>query len=238
MANLSSLHPTQGILTPSPRSCNLTSLSKKTMAIKDRRARQKQLLRQEILDAARDIFIKEGYDRLSMRRIADRIEYSPTAIYLHFRDKQELVFSLCEETFSRLVRELESLDGGRDPVARLKLGMRRYVDFGLRNPQHYLATFVVPHDGRANPQMTARYQDEQSMGMRALGILRAQVEACVAAKKLRRVDVETATRVLWSAIHGITSLVIVFPLFPWGDREAVIGMLIDAAVDGLRPARG
>src|SRR5262245_65973736 len=98
------------------------------MTIKDRKARQKQLLRQEILDAARDIFIKEGYDRLSMRRIAHRIEYSPTAIYLHFRDKQELVFSLCEETFSRLVRELEALEPGKDPIARLKLGMRRYVD--------------------------------------------------------------------------------------------------------------
>src|SRR5262245_7827455 len=115
------------------------------MTIKDRRARQKQLLRQEILDAARDIFIKEGYDQLSMRRVAEKIEYSPTAIYLHFRDKQELVFSLCEETFGRLVRELESLEQAKDPVSRLKQGLRRYVDFGLRNPQHYIATFVLPH---------------------------------------------------------------------------------------------
>ena len=78
------------------------------MTIKDRKARHKQLLRQEILDAARDIFVKEGYGRLSMRRVADKIDYSPTAIYLHFRDKQELVFSLCEESFGRLVRELEA----------------------------------------------------------------------------------------------------------------------------------
>ena len=207
------------------------------MTIKDRKARQKQLLRQEILDAARDIFVKEGYDRLSMRRVADKIEYSPTAIYLHFKDKQELIFSLCEETFSKLVRELESLETGKDPVARLKLGLRRYVDFGLKNPQHYLATFMMPHADEDDPKMAERQKDESSNGMRALGILRAQVEACVAAKKLRRVNVDTATRSLWSAVHGITSLLIAFPAFPWGDREAVVGTLIDAAVDGLRSGR-
>ena len=207
------------------------------MTIKDRRARQKQLLRQEILDAARDIFVNEGYDRLTMRRVAARIEYSPTAIYLHFRDKQELIFSLCEETFGRLVGELEARDAGKDPVARLKLGMRRYVDFGLKNPQHYLATFVIPHHENGDPVLAARYKDESTMGMRALGILRARVAACVAAKKLRRLDVETTTRALWSTIHGVTSLLIVFPTFPWGDQAALIAMVIDTAVDGLQKRR-
>ena len=207
------------------------------MTIKDRKARQKQLLRQEILDAARDIFVKEGYDRLSMRRVADKIEYSPTAIYLHFRDKQELVFSLCEETFSRLVRELESLDSGKDPIARLKLGLRRYIEFGLRNPQHYIATFVIPRRDGDDSKLAEHYKDENTMGMRALGHLRANVEACVVAKKLRRVNIDTATRALWAAIHGVTSLFIAFPSFPWGDRDAVIDTAIDAIVDGLRSAR-
>jgi AcrR family transcriptional regulator len=207
------------------------------MTIKDRKARHKQLLRQEILDAAREIFVKEGYGRLSMRRVADKIDYSPTAIYLHFRDKQELVFSLCEESFGRLVRELDASGTEQDPVARLKLGLRRYVDFGLRNPQHYLATFVVPHPDRADPKVAATHQARNTMGMRALGILRAQVEACLAARRLRRLDVETATRALWSAVHGITSLLIVFPAFPWGNAEAVIATLIDAAVDGLLLSR-
>ena len=91
------------------------------MTIKDRKARQKQLLRQEILDAAREIFVKEGYGQLSMRRVAEKIDYSPTAIYLHFRDKQDLVFSICDEGFGRLVRELEGLDDEKDAVTRLKV---------------------------------------------------------------------------------------------------------------------
>jgi AcrR family transcriptional regulator len=209
------------------------------VTIKDRKARQKQLLRQEILDAAREIFVKEGYGRLSMRRVADKIDYSPTAIYLHFRDKQDLVFSLCEESFGRLVRELEALDIDveKDAVARLKLGLRRYVDFGLKNPQHYLATFVVPHEDRADPKVAAKTEGDNTMGMRALAILRARVAELASEKKLRRLDVDTATRALWSAIHGITSLLIVFPGFPWGDREAVIATVIDAAVDGLCASR-
>jgi AcrR family transcriptional regulator len=207
------------------------------MASKDRRARHKQLVRQEILDAARDILVKEGYEHLSMRRVAEKIEYSPTAIYLHFKDKNELVFSVCEETFSRLVRELESSEKEfKDPLVRLKKGLRRYVDFGLRHPQHYLATFVVPHDDD-DPELAAKYHHPETMGMRALGTLRATVDACVRQGKLRRVDVDTATRALWGAVHGITSLMIVFELFPWGDRDAVVDLLIDSVVDGLRQKR-
>src|SRR5438105_15317354 len=93
------------------------------MGVRDRRARQKQLLRQQILDAARALLVREGYDSLSMRRVAERIDYSPTAIYLHFKDKQELVFSLCEESFAKLVHELETLaDEYPDPLVRLRKG--------------------------------------------------------------------------------------------------------------------
>src|SRR5215213_9681034 len=149
------------------------------MPIQTSRARQKALLRQEIIDAARDILAREGYEQLSMRKVAERIEYSPTAIYLHFEDKRDLVFQVCEETFARLVSELESLESDvKDPVARLREGMRRYVAFGLRHPQHYLATFVaVPLEQL--PEDIARYNNPDSNGMRALGILRAGVVACV-----------------------------------------------------------
>src|SRR5215471_11828421 len=115
------------------------------MAVKDRRARQRRLLRQQILDAARELLVRDGYNALSMRKVADRIDYSPTAIYLHFKDKQELVFSLCEETFARLVKELETLEREYpDPIVRLRKGMERYISFGLRNPNHYIPTFVLP----------------------------------------------------------------------------------------------
>src|SRR5262245_64519287 len=99
--------------------------------VRDSQKRRKQLVRQKILDAARELLVRDGYDQLSMRRVAERIHYSPTAIYLHFTDKKELVESLCEETFARLVRTLERLPAEhKDPVVRLRHGLERYIRFG------------------------------------------------------------------------------------------------------------
>ena len=205
------------------------------MGVRDRRARQKQLLRQQILDAARELLVREGYDQLSMRRVADRIDYSPTAIYLHFKDKQELVFSLCEESFARLVRELETLaDEYPDPLVRLRKGMERYVAFGLKNPNHYLPAFVLPPPADLDVKRQQAMLSPDSNGMRALATLRDTIADGVRAKQLRKVDPEVAARATWAALHGITSLLIVHEHFPWGDRNKVIQNLVDSLVDGLR----
>src|SRR5262249_37500777 len=205
------------------------------MGVKDRRARQKTLLRQQILDAARELLIRDGYERLSMRRVAERIDYSPTAIYLHFKNKQELVFSLCEETLAKLVRELATLrDEYPDPLVRLRQGMERYINFGLSHPDHYLPAFVLPPppdpDAKRHQAITA----PESNGVRALGDLRDTIAAGVRAGKLRKVDPDLAARSTWAALHGITSLLIVHERFPWGDKNAVIGGLLDTLVEGLR----
>lgn len=207
------------------------------MTIQTRRARQKALLRQEIIDAARDILAHEGYAQLSMRKVAERIEYSPTAIYLHFEDKRDLVFQVCEETFGRLVAELESLEPEfRDPVLRLREGMRRYVAFGLRHPEHYTATFIaVPPDQM--PEDVQRYNNPESNGMRALGILMKVVQDCVDAGKIRKVDPGVTARALWAALHGVTALLIQMPNFAWGDQKAVIESLLDMTLEGLKVRR-
>ena len=102
----------------------------------ERRERQKENLRREILDAAREMFIDEGYEAVSMRKIANRIEYSPTTIYLYFKDKSELFNQLCEETFAQLAQRLENLHRKHsDPLDYLRAGLRCYIDFGLKNPR-------------------------------------------------------------------------------------------------------
>jgi AcrR family transcriptional regulator len=204
------------------------------MGIHERRARQKQLLRQEILDAARELLVRDGYETLSMRKVAERIDYSPTAIYLHFKDKQELVFSLCEETFARLVKQLETLEREYpDPLVRLRKGMERYIRFGLNNPNHYIPTFMVPPPD-LDVKRTDAMHNPASNGMRALATLRDVIAAGVKAKKLRKVDPEVAARAAWASLHGITSLLIAYPTFPWNDREEVIKTVIDTTVEGLR----
>jgi AcrR family transcriptional regulator len=205
------------------------------MGVKDRRARQRTLLRQQILDAARELLVRDGYEKLSMRRVAQRIDYSPTAIYLHFKDKQELVFSLCEETFAKLVAELETLpDEFSDPIVQLRHGLRRYVDFGLRHPDHYLPAFVLPTPSDLDQKRKKAVTSPESNGMRALGCLRDCIAAGVNAKKLRKIDPDLAARATWAALHGITSLLIVHPHFPWGDRQRLINTVLDSLIAGLR----
>ena len=195
--------------------------------------RHKTLLRQEILDAARDILVREGYDGLSMRKVAERIDYSPTAIYLHFKDRDDLVFCVCEQLMGGLVKELEQVaERNADPLVALEKGLRRYVEFGLKHPQHYQATFGIPqgHD----PAKDARYRAPGTMGMQAFGFLPRHVGECVKQRKLAKVDVHQASCALWAGIHGITSLLIVMPNFKWGDPDEVIDQLITMLVDGLR----
>src|SRR5208283_4116639 len=108
------------------------------MGLTERRERQKLALRQEILTAARELFAKEGYENVSMRRIAEKIEYSPTTIYLYFRDKDELLHEMCAETFALLTRKLNKILGAEgDPVEKLRMGLKAYVEFGLKHPNHY-----------------------------------------------------------------------------------------------------
>ena len=90
------------------------------MGVKERRDRVKSETRDKILDAARELFVGEGYEKVTMRRIAEAIEYSPTAIYLHFEDKDDLVLALCHEDFGRLLGVFEKAELPRDPVERIR----------------------------------------------------------------------------------------------------------------------
>jgi AcrR family transcriptional regulator len=201
------------------------------MGVKERRERQKEMLRQDILDAARELFIQEGYQNVSMRKVAEKIEYSPTTIYLYFKDKAELLFCLCEETFAKLVDTLATLGADHsDPLNCLRKGLRAYVNFGLNYPNHYKVTFIsLPEDHQAPEEVNC----EKSMGGKAYMLLRSLVAECVLQKRFRSVDVDIATQGLWATVHGITSLLIVHPDFQWADRDAVIDHLIDNAIRGL-----
>src|SRR5215831_3404772 len=203
------------------------------MGVKERKLRQKKFLRQEILDAARELFVNEGYENVSMRRVAEKIEYSPTTIYLYFEDKASLLYAICEETFAGLCKHMESIrNAGDDPVDSLRRGCRAYVDFGLQYPNHYKLTFI---NHPQHPRDEKRHLREESMGMKAYGNLRAGVEACITAKKFRETGVEAATQMMWAGGHGITSLLISMPDFPWVEKDELIDLMIDTLIDGLRP---
>ena len=201
------------------------------MGIKERRARQRKYLRQEILDAASELFVRDGYENVSMRRIADRIEYSPTTIYIYFKDKAELLEQVCRETFARLVERLTKImEQPGDPVERLKRGLIAYIEFGLENPHQYRTTFMMPIPVGLHEK---KLHQGNSPGMQAFSFLTHAVGESIKAGKLRAANVELAAQTLWAGIHGITSLLITHQEFPWAGREKVIHFTVDTLVAGL-----
>jgi AcrR family transcriptional regulator len=201
------------------------------VGVKERKARQKKFLRQEIMDAASELFVRDGYENVSMRRIADKIEYSPTTIYLYFKDKAELLDQVCQETFSRLVVRLSKImEQQTDPVERLKRGLVAYIEFGLENPHHYRATFMMPRPEGFDKK---KYHQEDSPGMQAFSFLTRGLADCVNAGQMPAMNVELASQTLWAGIHGITALLITHSSFPWVGREKVIHSTVDTLVTGL-----
>jgi AcrR family transcriptional regulator len=197
------------------------------MGVKERRAREKEDLRQEILDAARELFVRDGYEAVSMRKIADKIEYSPTTIYLYFRDKSELFDCLSTEAFGKLLAKLQSIRGessaSEDAVESLRRGLLAYIEFGLENPDHYKITFL----------MEERAAGRREVGCQSFECLRMAVGACIQAGRFRVLDEELASQLLWAGVHGLTSLLIVHPEFPWVDRTTLTLGIIDTLMEGL-----
>ncbi len=201
------------------------------MGTVERRARQRSALRQQILDAARELFIEEGYQNVSMRKIAEKIEYSPTTIYLHFRDKADLLRCLTEETFGRLAEMFERITlEYPHPVERLRKGLRTYIEFGLHNPNDYKVAFLLERE----PSITGGRLDDP-MAVRSYRFLSAAVGECIEQGLFKPADVETAAQVLWAAAHGLTALLIMRPHFPWAVRENLISAAIDTVLRGFRP---
>jgi len=200
------------------------------MGSKERRERQKEGLRLTILAAARELFISEGYDQFSMRRIAERIDYSPTTIYLHFKDKDALLQALCEESFGKLFAAGEKLrQETSDPVAALRRAMTAYVKFGVNNPHHYKVAFITKPvvSGTAD-----QFEQNDTMGRRSYNQFRQLVVGYLSVRGLDR-DPDLTTQCLWAAIHGLTALLITHDSFPWHDRQTLAANLVDLLLKGL-----
>src|SRR5258706_8452785 len=126
---------------------NVVKFRRHVLGTTERRERQREELRGQILDAARELFAELGYDAVTMRKIAERIEYSPTAIYFHFKDKEALLRELCDTDFAALAHEFQKIARIADPMDRLRAIGRAYVAFAVGYPNHYRLMFMTPKPG-------------------------------------------------------------------------------------------
>jgi AcrR family transcriptional regulator len=203
------------------------------MGVQERRAREKEELRQEIVDAARELFVKEGFDNVSMRKIAEKIEYSPTTIYLYFHDKADLLDYIVEETLLRLQAKLVSLRQGEDPLRDLKAGLRAYIEYWTKHPNDFRVAFMT--DLRAlDPNRAWRCW---AVGEAIYRSLQSGLLECRDAGILKMDDLELASQAVWAALYGLVSLFIMKPHFPWVDQDRLIDTVVNSAVDSMVVAR-
>ncbi|MGH7857296.1 MAG: TetR/AcrR family transcriptional regulator, partial [Candidatus Binatia bacterium] len=158
------------------------------------RPQASEATRRAILDAAEELIARHGEEGLSIREVCARAGVTPPTIYHHFGDKASLVERVVDECFAEFDRSFARRAAPTDPVERLRWGLDRYVEYGLAHPVHYRLMFEQRH--RPTPG-----------GMASYDILRRQVAAIAAAGRLGP-PVEDATAALWSAVHGVTSLLI------------------------------
>jgi len=203
------------------------------MGVAQRKAREKEELKRQILGAARELFVRNGYESVSMRKIANKIEYSPATIYTYFKDKDEILDCLCEETFLKLSQEklaaVHKMTG--DPLEILKKGMETYIRFGLDHPEHYIVTFILRAPLYEKP---GHYETRKAKaGKACIDNMRRIVRRCMEEGKIKDADLEETSQSLWAGIHGLTALLITKPGFPFVEREKLIQRTLEVLVRGV-----
>ena len=175
------------------------------MTISTRKERQKEELKAKILQTAKALFMERGYEETSIRNIAERIEYSPTTIYLYFKDKDDIFYALHREGFVLLNQYFRALGHVEDPFERLKAISRAYVTFALENGEFYDLMFIIRSPMNALEKEKKDELDWEE-GDRAFGFLVNTIEECSAKGYFKDMNAEVLAFTTWSMVHGICSL--------------------------------
>lgn len=156
-----------------------------------------------ILEASMKLFIEEGFEKVSIRRIAELIEYSPTTVYLYFKDKNEILFNLHQEGFRLMQQYNAQLAGIKNPLLRLHTMGENYLRFGLENPEFYDLMFLqqAPMDSLQCMDPNCEWE-----GDRALDVLKMTLSECMDQQQIIRADVDAVAMAIWGMVHGLVSL--------------------------------
>ena len=201
----------------------------------ERRERDREEMRTNILDAARELFAQFGYDEVTMRKVAEKIEYSPTTIYLYFRDKETLIRELCAHDFLELAGKFQRIALVRDPIERLrKIGLA-YLHFGLDHPNHYRLMFMTsnPYDDPAEMNLEQGNPSEDAYAFLKMSVQEALQAGCF---RVELKDVDLLAQTLWAGMHGVISLHIAKQddaWVEWSPMKRRADLMIDALIVGL-----
>jgi AcrR family transcriptional regulator len=187
------------------------------------------LRRAEILDAAERIFVAEGYEGATIRKIADEVGVSSTALYMHFQDKGCILLEICERTLTLLLeRNREIAAKPLDPVVRTKMMLDAYMRWGMAHPNAYQLVYC----GR--PIQSGLWpEDARDVSSQAYETFCTVVREIAAAGRLRTGTADSAAQALWMSCHGVVALLASRPNFNWADRDELIQVTLDGLLNGL-----
>ena len=203
------------------------------MGVKERRERERTQIRERILDAALEVFATEGAEGLTMRALADAIEYSPPVVYAHFRDKDAIIRELCYRSLRSMAQAFANI-GMLDPVERLRHIGYVYVDFAVDHPSHFRFLFLTPHSYTTDDEELGKNDPERN----AYAFLRQTVKDGLAAGVFRPeyTDAEEVAQLCWASAHGVVALQNIKgpdSWIDWRDARTTAHRLIDATLIGL-----
>ena len=188
------------------------------------------LRRGEILQAAEAIFLAEGYHGATIRKIADEVGVSSTALYMHFRDKDEILLEICDQAIELLLKQNSEISARPiDAVARVRLMLDAYITFALENPNAYRLVFCNQGDLVSEDKQAAT----ELLGDRCYDKFAGTVREIGASGRLRTGTVESAAQAMWAACHGLVALLLTKPNFHWSPTDELRGVLLDGLFHGL-----
>jgi AcrR family transcriptional regulator len=165
-------------------------------------------MRKLILNNAMKLFLEKGFENITIRHIAEKIEYSPATIYLYFKDKDEIIYTLHREGFEKLYKWQQKTLTIKDPLKRLHRHAEMYVSFALENPEYYDLMFIKRAPFKKIKEMKCKDGMNWEIGMRSYDLLKKNIEDCMKAGVFQNTNIDVAAFSLWSYVHGIVSLII------------------------------
>lgn len=196
-----------------------------------RKESAKTELRETILAAARKMVLEKGFGELSIRKLADAVGYAPGTIYLYFKNRDEITSEICVRGFAELFDEMRTAADIADPFERLTALLKIYAVFAVKNPETYRLSFM--EDPKFSEEIFRTAPLDEGTGRQAFNMIVKAVRELKETGRIAAEDENLLAEMLWTGVHGVVSLKLIYPAFPASPTEKLVNKMISALLAGM-----